>query len=138
MLLNGYVLTWQKRKNILKIWMSSFLNPETETQIASFQVSGYGSHLSSSRENYSQFYSRYIRSQAEIVLAPQHMSQLKEIQWKSISHFLLTVSYPSKSVLIMWMEGITKVKLLKYIAAIKCTVLKTEMPRIEAFYSREV
>lgn len=80
MLLNGYVLTWQKRKNILKIWMSSFLNPETETQVASFQVSGYGSHLSSSRENYSQFYSRYIRSQAEIVLVPQHMSQLKEIQ----------------------------------------------------------
>lgn len=35
----------------------------------------------------------------------------------------------------MWMEGkgVAKVKLLKYIAAIKCTV-----PKIEAFYSREV
>lgn len=40
----------------------------------------------------------------------------------------------------MWMEGkgVAKVKLLKYIAAIKCTVLKTERPKTEAFYSREV
>lgn len=52
----------------------------------------------------------------------------------------MTVNYLSKSMLIMWMEGkgIAKVNLLKYIAAIKCTVLKTERPRIEAFYSREV